>query len=1020
MYGRKGHARFCTKRSLQSIVLTVFLLAGMILSPAATGVSSAAGTTTANTTYFNFAEALQKSIYFYDAEKCGPGITGGRLEWRGDCHVGDSAIPFKDTSLSEDFIAKYKDILDPDGDGLMDLHGGFHDAGDHVRFGKPQAYAASTLGWGYYEFKDAFVKTSQDQHMMEILKWFSDMYLRSTFLDKDGKVIAYCYMVGEGTADHTYWGAPELYPESIPRPADFATADAPASDQAALASAALTLMYLNYKDIDATYANKCLTYGKALYDFGRNYRGLGKDDGFYNSGGDDDALSWAAVWLYTATGNMDYIHHIDSVDANGIYTGYMKRIIKTTANSWQNIWVHCWDVVWGGVFTKLATLFPDNQQFVYFSRWNLEYWTGGKVPHEDTKDTSYLVPTAAGYGMINTWGSARYNCGAQLCAVVYQKYFPSRTDFTDWAKGQMEYLMGNNPMGYSYIVGYGLENGVKSVQHPHHRAAHGSKTNSMLNPENHRHTLWGALAGGPDSKDVHVDVTTDFVYNEVAVDYNAAFVGALAGEYLQYGKGNQVIPDFPPKEGESDWYYAEAKLEQENKERTQVTVTIHNESAHAPHYETQMSCRYFFNIGELVASGQSIDDVKFAVMYDEQNSAYEQLTQCTGPFKWDDAGTYYMELAWPDYKIYGKRELHFALVAGQDSQWTTHWDPTNDWSRNGITAVNALNKYIPVYLNGKKVYGEEPPKLGISPTPSLNPNITPSPVKADIQVLYKCGDKGDTANTVRAVLKVKNTGTTNINLSDVKLRYWYTKDGEGNQTFECPYALPGAANVKGNFINMTKPVTNADTCLEFSFSKDIKPITPGSDSGEIQFNFSKDGFTAYTQSNDYSFDATAADLKVNDKITAYYNNNLVFGTEPGGTLPTVTPPAVTPTPTQTPTVTSTPISENDFNVETVFDPAKLVSNQMLTAKVTATNVSSLPYEGNQDVLLIVALYDKNNTMVNVSYISKGIAYKGTETLSAGFKLPRDITGMTVRSFMWDGTDLKDTNMIPLSNIVQLQ
>lgn len=29
---------------------------------------------------YNYAEALQKSLYFYDAEKSGPGITGGRLD----------------------------------------------------------------------------------------------------------------------------------------------------------------------------------------------------------------------------------------------------------------------------------------------------------------------------------------------------------------------------------------------------------------------------------------------------------------------------------------------------------------------------------------------------------------------------------------------------------------------------------------------------------------------------------------------------------------------------------------------------------------------------------------------------------------------------------------------------------------------------------------------------------------------------------------------------------------------------
>ena len=111
----------------------------------------------------NFAKALQLSLYFYDANKCGPGITGGRLEWRGDCHTEDAAVPLipmteemKGTNLSQEFIDEHRDILDPDGDGTIDVAGGMHDAGDHVKFCLPGSYAASTLGWGYYEFRDAY------------------------------------------------------------------------------------------------------------------------------------------------------------------------------------------------------------------------------------------------------------------------------------------------------------------------------------------------------------------------------------------------------------------------------------------------------------------------------------------------------------------------------------------------------------------------------------------------------------------------------------------------------------------------------------------------------------------------------------------------------------------------------------------------------------------------------------------------------------------------------------------------
>ncbi|MBN2533664.1 MAG: glycoside hydrolase family 9 protein [Spirochaetales bacterium] len=92
----------------------------------------------------NWAEALQKAIYFYDANMCGPDAReASRLDWRGNCHIWDAVH------------------VHPSGSGTIDVSGGFHDCGDHVKFGQPQVYAIATLGWGYYEFKDAFIQSGQ-------------------------------------------------------------------------------------------------------------------------------------------------------------------------------------------------------------------------------------------------------------------------------------------------------------------------------------------------------------------------------------------------------------------------------------------------------------------------------------------------------------------------------------------------------------------------------------------------------------------------------------------------------------------------------------------------------------------------------------------------------------------------------------------------------------------------------------------------------------------------------------------
>ncbi|MCI6580959.1 MAG: glycoside hydrolase family 9 protein [Oscillospiraceae bacterium] len=729
----------------------------------------------------NFAKALQYSLTFYDANKCGAGITDGFLEWRGDCHVEDYKIPLQPleivneqkhmyigTDLTQEFIDEYRDILDPDGDGFVDLGGGMHDAGDHVKFGLPGSYAASTVGWGYYEFRDAYIKAEQQEHVEDILRWFNDFYMKATFLDEDGKVIAYCYQVAEGDNDHNYWNPPELQDmdhfDDFARPAYFATADVPASDCAAGAAASLAINYLNFKDTDPEYAEKSLKTALALYDFAvethtyidsfdeeySDKESLGYGSSFYDSSYAWDELSWAAVWLYECTGNYDYIDSIislsDTPNADGSYdyTGYMKRIIRNTGNIWQNIWVHCWDTVWGGVFAKLAPITNTARDW-YIFRWNLEFWSG--LPHAEpgapadhlweteyqytdqiSNDTDKLSASPAGFSVLNPYGSARYNTAAQLCALVYQKETAARgeedSQFSEWAKSQMEYIMGKNPMNRCYIVGY-AEN---SASHPHHRASHASTTLSMDDPVDQTHVLWGALVGGPDDGDWHRDITADFVYNEVAVDYNAGFTGACAGLYNYFGTPDmKPQADFPPKEEEKQSFFVEALVNQENTERTQFTVRVTSAQTQPPAYLNGFKARYYFNISELLEHGQSIDDVSVEIYYDqiESDTKGEYSSSVTGPHKVDDE-TYYIEMDWGDYKFFGTRDIQLGLIAAQDSEFKSNWDPTNDYSREGLEKSDFFGETlnIPLYYNGKLVYGN--PVDGDTEPPVTEPSGNPS------------------------------------------------------------------------------------------------------------------------------------------------------------------------------------------------------------------------------------------------------------------------------------------------------
>lgn len=136
----------------------------------------------------------------------------------------------------------------------------------------------------------------------------------------------------------------------------------------------------------------------------------------------------------------------------------------------------------------------------------------------------------------------------------------------------MNYILGDNPGKRSFVVGYGSN----SPKHPHHRTAHGSWADSMNVPEFHRHILYGALVGGPGNDDSYRDETADYVSNEVAIDYNAAFTGNAAKMYQLYGAGQSPLPDFPEQETPADEFFAEASINSSGSNYTEIRAQLNN------------------------------------------------------------------------------------------------------------------------------------------------------------------------------------------------------------------------------------------------------------------------------------------------------------------------------------------------------------------------------------------------------------------------------------------------------------
>lgn len=690
-------------------------LAGTVLAATSLSGSYNAGAEVAENDTSNYAKALQYSLYFYDANMCGTDVSENTLlSWRGDCHTYDAQVTMNETAtnLSEDFLTQYADILDPDGDGYIDVSGGFHDAGDHVKFGMPENYTAATLGWGYYEFRDSYATTGQDDHAETILRYFNDYLMKCTFRDASGTVIAFCYQVGDGDIDHAYWNSPEL--DEMDRPAYFLTAEKPQTDYVVSAAASLAVNYLNFKDTDPDYAEQSLDYAKALFSFAdTNEKQLSDNaDGpkqYYSSNKWEDDYVWAACWLFKCTEDTAYL------DAAMPYVDYYA----------PSGWAYCWNDVWSGAITLLGEI---DMEYPSLDVQNMYRTAQGKTQYEDadfwaaiedaitTWENNYTTP--GGYAFLNQWGSARYNAAMQFVTLVYDKYVNNgvASSYSEWAKGQMAYLLGDNPLNRCYVVGYN----DNSVKYPHHRAASG--LTSAEDTGEQRHVLYGALVGGPDGQDQHNDTTADYIYNEVTIDYNAAFVGACAGLYALFGDDTmQTTPDFPPAEeydenGGNDYWVAAYAVDDPQTSGAGVTKIAMLVFTNSLEGKTDLSIRYYFSIEEMNDKA-NISSVTGNELYDQ--AAVEAAPAdgvISGPYQYDaafDPNIYYIEITFDGYKIANANKKYQYTVG---LYYGDNWDPENDWSYQNITKCadtyqdgsETRTDYICVYSDGVLVGGIEP------------------------------------------------------------------------------------------------------------------------------------------------------------------------------------------------------------------------------------------------------------------------------------------------------------------------
>ncbi len=382
--------------------------------------------------------------------------------------------------------------------GTQDVTGGWYDAGDHGKYVVNGGISLWTMQ-NQYEIaaKNGFESVYADGSMSipENSNGYPDLLDEARYemewmfkmMVKDGD---YANMVYHKVHD-IKWTALALAPADDPEERIIK----PPTTAATLNMAACAAQsYRLWKDIDPAFAEECLKNAKLAYDAAKKhpemYAPLDESVGGGPYGDDDasDEFYWAACELFISTGDSAYKSDMESSEH------YMKTDVKLSGgedidSSGSFNWGHV--AALGNLSLALNT---DKLDSTAQDKLKESVCTAADHYKDLTQSQGYGQPYEQ--GTVNykidrkgyIWGSNSFVMNNNMI-LAYACELSGDESYLDGVVSGMDYILGRNPMDYSYVTGYGTH----AVANPHHRWwSHQADENFPSAPN-------GVLVGGPNS-----------------------------------------------------------------------------------------------------------------------------------------------------------------------------------------------------------------------------------------------------------------------------------------------------------------------------------------------------------------------------------------------------------------------------------------------------------------------------------------------------------------------------------------
>jgi endoglucanase len=389
---------------------------------------------------------------------------------------------------------------------------GWHDAGDYGKYIVNAGISAGTMLFAYEEFPERF--SADDLNIPESGNNIPDI------LDEIKYEIDWFLSMQDQSGGVFFKLTPEQF-ESFVMPAQ-ATAQRFIYELSTTASgnfaAVMARFSRLYKPYDSLFAAKCLTSAVKAWNYLSLQSGIVPPGGFHNPPGtatgvygdnnDSDERLWAAAELFETTGNTDYKDYFD-------FNYNLSGVLNST------MW-------WGNVRTLAHLTYLRSTQ------------TSAAGSIKDVLSNSLNSYCNQILGKVNSNAFAvsispgEYNWGSNSTVLnnaiilIYGYEMSWNTLFRNAALDQLNYILGVNGTGYSFVTGIGQ----KRVLNPHHRP---SKADGITEP------IPGLMAGGPNEylQDpvlqqnfnsstppalCYIDDWGSYASNEVAINWNSPLV----------------------------------------------------------------------------------------------------------------------------------------------------------------------------------------------------------------------------------------------------------------------------------------------------------------------------------------------------------------------------------------------------------------------------------------------------------------------------------------------------------------